>query len=41
MCSHYQADKLELLIEKRFCIKLPADWEPPPGGLHSYGRLVR
>lgn len=36
MCSHYQAEKRRKQIEKHFGIKLPADWEPPPGGLHIY-----
>ena len=36
MCSHYQAEKRRHLIEERFGIKLPVDWEPPPGGLHIY-----
>jgi len=36
MCSHYQAEKRRKQIEKRFGIKLPPDWEPPPGGLHIY-----
>lgn len=36
MCSHYQAEKRRYLIEKRFGIKLPPEWEPPPGGSHIY-----
>jgi putative SOS response-associated peptidase YedK len=36
MCSHYQAEKRRHLIERRFGIALPADWEPPPGGSHIY-----
>jgi putative SOS response-associated peptidase YedK len=36
MCSHYQAEKRRKQIEKHFGIKLPPDWEPPPGGLHIY-----
>lgn len=36
MCSHYQAEKRRHLIEKRFGIKLPLDWEAPPGGSHIY-----
>lgn len=34
MCHHYQAEKRRQLLEKRFGLKLPLDWEPPPGGLH-------
>lgn len=30
MCSHYQAEKRRHLYEKRFGIKLPPEWEPPP-----------
>ncbi|MDP9902952.1 SOS response-associated peptidase [Variovorax ginsengisoli] len=36
MCHHYQAEKRRQLLEKRFGLVLPADWEPPPGGLHIY-----
>ncbi|MDM0012143.1 SOS response-associated peptidase family protein [Variovorax sp. J22P168] len=36
MCSHYQAEKRRKQIERRFGIRLPPDWEPPPGGLHVY-----
>lgn len=36
MCSHYQAEKRRKQIERLFGIKLPPDWEPPPGGLHIY-----
>jgi len=38
MCSHYQAEKRRHLYEKRFGIKMPADWEPPrgSGGIHIY-----
>lgn len=36
ICSHYQAEKRRKQLEKRFGLKLPPDWEPPPGGLHIY-----
>lgn len=36
MCSRYQAEKRRHLIEKRFGIKLPPAWEPPPGDSHIY-----
>jgi len=36
MCSHYQTEKRRKQIEKLFRIKLPLDWEAPPGGLHIY-----
>lgn len=36
MCHHYQAEKRRQLLEKRFGLMLPPDWEPPPGGLHIY-----
>ncbi len=36
MCSHYQAEKRRQLLEKRFGIELPAEWEPPPGGLDIF-----
>ncbi|CAN5720660.1 hypothetical protein BH10PSE18_BH10PSE18_50390 [soil metagenome] len=35
MCSHYQAEKRRKLIEKRFGIVLPPDWEPGPNS-HIY-----
>lgn len=35
MCSHYQAEKRRVLIEKRFGITLPPDWEPGPSS-HIY-----
>lgn len=36
MCSHYQAEKRRHFYERRFGIKLPPEWEPPPGGSHIY-----
>ena len=36
ICSHYQAEKRRKQLEKRFGLKLPPDWDPPPGGLHIY-----
>ena len=35
MCSHYQAEKRRRQLEK-MGIKLPPDWQPPPGGMHIY-----
>lgn len=40
MCSHYQAVKARLIIEKRFGITLPMDWEPPRGTMHLYPTQV-
>ena len=37
MCSHYQAEKRRRQIEKHFGIRLPPEWEPPPGGLQLRG----
>lgn len=36
MCHHYQAERRRQLLEKRFGLVLPLDWEPPPRGLHIY-----
>jgi len=45
MCSHYQAAKARHIIEKRFGIQLPMDWEPPRGSMHLYptqiGPIIR
>ena len=35
MCSHYQAEKRRKLIERRFGVTLPPDWEPSPSS-HVY-----
>ncbi|MDM0015829.1 hypothetical protein QTH87_25545 [Variovorax sp. J22P168] len=40
MCSHYQAEKRRKQIEKLFGIRMPPDWEPPPGGLHARTETV-
>jgi putative SOS response-associated peptidase YedK len=35
MCSHYQAETRRRKLEK-LGIKLPPEWQPPPGGSHIY-----